>query len=114
MRRFLDGRGFLEVETPLIQESYGGASARPFTTYVNGLGETRYLQISPELYLKRLVIGGFNRVHTISKNFRNEEIDLTHNPEFTMMEAYQAYSDYNNMMELAEALISSLTAELRG
>ena len=114
MRRFLDGRGFLEVETPLIQESYGGASARPFTTYVNGLCETRYLQISPELYLKRLVIGGFNRVYTISKNFRNEEIDSTHNPEFTMMEAYQAYSDYNDMMELAEALISGLAAELRG
>jgi lysyl-tRNA synthetase class 2 len=114
MRRFLDGRGFLEVETPLIQESYGGASARPFTTYVNGLGETRYLQISPELYLKRLVIGGFNRVYTIYKNFRNEEIDSIHNPEFTMIEAYQAYADYNDMMELAESLITSLASELRG
>ncbi|MDH5201408.1 MAG: OB-fold nucleic acid binding domain-containing protein, partial [Candidatus Bathyarchaeota archaeon] len=84
MREFLAGRGFLEVETPIIQECYGGAAARPFTVHVNDLGETRYLQISPELYLKRLMVGGFNRVFTICKNFRNEEIDATHNPEFTM------------------------------
>ena len=114
VREFLTGRGFLEVETPLIQEHYGGAAARPFTTYVNDLEETRYLQISPELYLKRLVIGGFNRVFTVSKNFRNEDIDATHNPEFTMMEAYQAYADYNDMMHLTEDLISTLASEVWG
>ena len=104
VREFLDGRGFLEVDTPVIQEFYGGATARPFTTHVNYLDETRYMQISPELYLKRLVIGGLNRVYTVCKNFRNEEIDVTHNPEFSMMECYQAYADYNDIMDLTEAL----------
>ncbi len=114
MRRFLAGRGFLEVETPIIQECYGGAAARPFTVHVNDLGETRYLQISPELYLKRLMVGGFNRVFTICKNFRNEEIDATHNPEFTMMEAYEAYADYNDIMGLAQDLITTLALEAWG
>ena len=114
VRAFMDAQGFLEVETPLIQESYGGATARPFTTHVNYLGETRYLQISPELYLKRLTIGGYNRVYTICKNFRNEEIDVTHNPEFTMMECYQAYADYSDIMELTEALFSTLARDVHG
>ena len=114
LRAFLDARGFLEVETPLIQEAYGGATARPFTTRVNYLDETRYLQISPELYLKRLTIGGYNRVYTICKNFRNEEIDVTHNPEFTMMECYQAYADYTDIMELTEAMVSTLATEIHG
>jgi len=114
VRAFMDSRGFLEVETPLIQESYGGATARPFTTRVNYLDETRYLQISPELYLKRLTIGGYNRVYTICKNFRNEEIDVTHNPEFTMMECYQAYADYSDIMELTEGMISTLAMDIHG
>lgn len=114
IREFLSGRGFLEVETPLIQEYYGGATARPFTTHVNYLDETRYLQISPELYLKRLVIGGYNRVYTISKNFRNEEIDVTHNPEFTTIEVYQAYADYNDIMELTEDMFAFVTEKTLG
>jgi len=114
IREFLSGRGFLEVETPLIQEYYGGATARPFTTHVNYIDETRYLQISPELYLKRLVIGGYNRVYTISRNFRNEEIDVTHNPEFTTMEAYQAYADYNDIMELTEDMFASVAEKTLG
>ena len=104
MREFLDRQGFLEVETPLIQQIYGGASARPFKTYVNSLEEENYLSISPEIYLKRLVAGGFERVYTICKNFRNEGIDRIHNPEFTMMECYQAYADYHDMMSLTENL----------
>jgi lysyl-tRNA synthetase class 2 len=114
IREFLTRRGFLEVETPLIQEHYGGAAARPFTTHVNDLDETRFLQISPELHLKRLIVGGFNRVFTVSKNFRNEEIDATHNPEFTMMEAYQAYADYNDVMGLTEGLFTALASEVWG
>ncbi|MFO8016575.1 MAG: lysine--tRNA ligase [Candidatus Woesearchaeota archaeon] len=108
MRDFLDHEGFIEVETPLIQPIYGGASARPFKTYVNSLGEEHFLQISPELYLKRLMVGGMEKVYTISKNFRNEGIDRTHNPEFTMMECYQAYSDYNDMMRLTEDIYSHI------
>jgi len=104
VREFLDDRDFLEVDTPVIQEFYGGATARPFTTHVNYLDENRYMQISPELYLKRLVVGGLNRVYTVCKNFRNEEIDVTHNPEFSMMECYQAYADYSDMMDLTEDL----------
>jgi len=114
VREFLVGRGFVEVETPVIQESYGGATARPFTTHVNYLDETRYLQISPELYLKRLIVGGLNRVFTVCKNFRNEEIDVTHNPEFTMMECYQAYADYNNIMELTEGIFTEVAMRLHG
>ncbi len=101
-RDFLNGRGFLEVETPILQPIYGGAAARPFTTHHNVLDETLYLRISNELYLKRLIVGGIERVYEFSKDFRNEGIDRTHNPEFTMLEAYQAYADYEGMMELVE------------
>src|SRR3989344_8338498 len=114
MREFLDRQGFLEVETPLIQQIYGGASARPFKTYVNSLEEENYLSISPEIYLKRLVAGGFERVYTICKNFRNEGIDRIHNPEFTMMECYQAYADYHDMMSLTENLYAYIFDNVLG
>lgn len=110
-RDFFDQEGFLEVETPIIQPSYGGASARPFMTHINTIDEMWYLQISPELYLKRLIIGGLNRVYTICKNFRNESIDVQHNPEFTMLEAYQSYADYTDMLKLTENLIVELALE---
>jgi len=102
IREFLKSRGFMEVETPYLQTIYGGAEARPFKTHLNALDIPLYLAISPELYLKRLIVGGFERVFTIARNFRNEGIDRWHNPEFTMMEIYQAYADYNDMMELME------------
>ena len=114
MREFLDGQGFLEVETPLIQPIYGGASARPFMTQVNALREEHYLSISPEIYLKRLIAGGFERVYTICKNFRNEGIDRTHSPEFTMMECYQSYADYKDMMELTENLYAHIFMKVHG
>jgi lysyl-tRNA synthetase class 2 len=104
-REFMDGEGFLEVETPALQPLYGGASARPFVTRHNALDRTMYLRIADELYLKRLVVGGFERVYEIAKDFRNEGIDRTHNPEFTMLEFYQAFADYNDMMELVERLM---------
>ena len=94
IRRFLDGRGFLEVETPVLQPLYGGATARPFTTHHYALDMPLYLRIADELYLKRLIVGGFERVYEIGHDFRNEGIDRTHNPEFTMLEFYQAYADY--------------------
>jgi lysyl-tRNA synthetase class 2 len=112
MRKFLDERGFLEVETPILQPVYGGTAARPFTTYHNELEQTLYLRIAPELYLKRLILGGFERVYEIGKNFRNEGIDTQHNPEFTMMECYQAYADYRDMMALTEQLIYAIAEEL--
>ena len=102
MREFLEKRGFLEVETPTLQPIYGGAAAKPFTTMHNDLKMNLYLKISDELYLKRLITGGFERVYEIDKDFRNESIDTTHNPEFTMMECYAAYMDYNDVMELVE------------
>jgi lysyl-tRNA synthetase class 2 len=105
VRAFLDARGFLEVETPVLQPVYGGASARPFTTYHNALDSQLYLRIADELYLKRLVVGGLERVYEIGHDFRNEGIDRTHNPEFTMLEFYQAYADYNEMMSVVEALL---------
>ena len=114
MRSFLDGRGFLEVETPVLQPIYGGANARPFVTHHNQLGQDLYLRISDELYLKRLVIGGLDRVYEIGRNFRNEGISRKHNPEFTMMECYQAYADYQDMMELVEALLKHLAREVAG
>ncbi len=114
VRRFLDGRGFVEVEIPVLQPVYGGASARPFTTHVNALGQDYYLSISPELYLKRLIAGGFERVYTIGKNFRNEGIDKSHNPEFTMLECYAAYADYNDMMALTEELYAYVFLEVMG
>ena len=105
IREFMDGDGFLEVETPALQPLYGGASARPFVTRHNALDRTMYLRIADELYLKRLIVGGFDRVYEIAKDFRNEGIDRTHNPEFTMLEFYQAFADYNDMMDLVERLI---------
>ena len=105
MRQFLDGHGFLEVETPTLQPLYGGAAARPFTTHHHALGQTFYLRIADELYLKRLLVGGFDRVYEITKDFRNEGIDRNHSPEFTMLEFYEAYADYEQMMAMVEALI---------
>ncbi|MCD6520742.1 MAG: lysine--tRNA ligase [Anaerolineae bacterium] len=114
IRRFLDERGFLEVETPILQPIYGGAAARPFTTYHNALDRTLYLRIADELYLKRLIIGGFDKVYEIGHNFRNEGISVKHNPEFTAIEIYQAYADYNDMMRLVEELFSSVAQEVLG
>ena len=114
MRRFLDERGFLEVETPILQPLYGGAAARPFETYHHALEQPMYLRISDELYLKRLIIGGYPRVYEIGKDFRNEGLSTKHNPEFTQMECYQAYADYHDMMELAEQLIFSIAREAHG
>jgi lysyl-tRNA synthetase class 2 len=104
IREFLDSKGFLEVETPLMQPVYGGAEAKPFITHLNELDIPMYMSISPELYLKRLIVGGYEKVYTICKNFRNEGIDKSHNPEFTMLECYQAYADYNDMMNLFEEM----------
>ncbi|HEU4563226.1 MAG TPA: lysine--tRNA ligase [Gemmatimonadaceae bacterium] len=105
IRAFLDARGFLEVETPVLQPLYGGAAAKPFTTHHNALDMPLYLRIADELYLKRLVVGGFERVYEIAHNFRNEGIDRTHNPEFTMLEFYQAFADYGDMMSTVEELV---------
>ncbi len=114
IRRFLDSRDYLEVETPALQPLYGGAAARPFTTYHNALGQTFYLRIADELYLKRLIVGGFERVYEICKDFRNEGIDRNHSPEFTMLEFYEAYGDYYTMMDLVEAMIVSVTEQVHG
>ena len=111
IRRFLDGRGYLEVETPMMQSLAGGALARPFVTHHNALDLNLYLRIAPELYLKRLVVGGMERVYEINRNFRNEGISTQHNPEFTMLEFYEAYSDYRALMELTEELLSTVVAE---
>jgi lysyl-tRNA synthetase class 2 len=105
IRRYLDGLGYLEVETPVLQPQYGGAAARPFLTHHNALDMPLYLRIADELYLKRLVVGGFERVYEIGHDFRNEGIDRTHNPEFTMLEFYEAYADYTVMMSRVEALL---------
>ena len=114
VRRFLDGRGFLEVETPILQPIYGGAAARPFVTHHNALNRTLYLRIADELYLKRLIVGGFDRVYEIGHNFRNEGISTTHNPEFTVIEVYQAYADYNDIMRLVEECYSTVAREVLG
>ncbi|RMD92785.1 MAG: lysine--tRNA ligase [Calditrichaeota bacterium] len=114
IRKFLDNMGYLEVETPILQPIYGGASARPFVTHHNALDMKLYLRIADELYLKRLIVGGFDGVYEISKDFRNEGMDRFHNPEFTMMELYIAYEDYYFMMELVEKMLSSLAQELYG
>ncbi|WP_440059709.1 lysine--tRNA ligase [Thermogladius sp. 4427co] len=113
-RKFMWSKGFIEVETPVLQPIYGGAEARPFKTHVWALDTEWYLRISLELYLKRFIIGGFNKVFEIGKVFRNEDIDAQHNPEFTMMEAYQAYADYNDIMELTEELIAHLATKILG
>jgi len=114
IRRFLDERGFLEVETPMMQPIAGGAAARPFITYHNALDLKLYLRIAPELYLKRLLVGGFEKVYEINRNFRNEGISTKHNPEFTMLELYQAYADYTDMMVLTEELLSSVARTVLG
>ena len=114
IRNYLVERNFMEVETPIIQPVYGGANAEPFVTHVNDLDMDSYLRISPELYLKRLIIGGYERIFEIGKDFRNESIDTTHNPEFTMMEIYQAYADYQDMMELTEKLYEHVAVEITG
>ena len=114
IREFLDARGYLEVETPALQPLYGGAAARPFTTHHNALDMPLYLRIADELYLKRLIVGGFERVYEIAKDFRNEGIDRSHNPEFTMLEFYQAYADYEVMMEVTQDLILHAVHALHG
>ncbi len=114
MRGYLNGKGYLEVETPVLQPIYGGAAARPFTTHHNTLDTTLYLRIADELYLKRLIVGGFDGVYEISKDFRNEGMDRTHNPEFTMMELYVAYKDYAWMMELVEEMLEKIALDIHG
>ena len=113
IRQFMDGRGFLEVETPVLQPLYGGAAARPFVTHHNALDMPLYLRIADELYLKRLIVGGFERVYEIGHDFRNEGIDRTHNPEFTMLEFYEAYADYESMMDLVEQLLVHVAEAVR-
>lgn len=114
IRRFLESRGFIEVETPVLQPLYGGAAAEPFITHHNWARRDLYLRISPELYLKRLLVGGLERVFEIGKNFRNEGVSFKHSPEFTMLEAYQAFADYHDMMKLAEECWSTVAREVLG
>ena len=114
IRRYLDGQGFLEVETPMLVANAGGAAARPFETHFNALDEDFKLRISLELYLKRLIVGGMERVYEIGRVFRNEGLDTRHNPEFTLMELYQAYTDYNGMMDLTENLYRHVAQEVLG
>jgi len=114
MRRFFDSRGYVEVETPMMQQIAGGAAARPFVTHHNTLDVDLYLRIAPELYLKRLVVGGLDRVYEINRNFRNEGMSTQHNPEFTMLEFYQAYADYKDMMQLTEDLLDQVAQDVNG
>jgi lysyl-tRNA synthetase class 2 len=114
MRAFLEAADFLEVETPMMQTTPGGAIARPFTTHHNALDMNLYLRIAPELNLKRLVVGGFERVYEINRNFRNEGVSTQHNPEFTMMEAYRAYADYNDWMDMTEAMLHGMSEAILG
>lgn len=114
VRRFLDDKGFMEVETPMMQSIPGGARAKPFMTHHNALDIDLYLRVAPELYLKRLLVGGFHKVYELNRNFRNEGVSTRHNPEFTMLEVYQAFADYNDMMNLTEELISSLVKACYG
>src|SRR5216117_2863077 len=114
IREFMTDKGFLEVETPMMQPIPGGANARPFKTYHNALGMDLYLRVAPELYLKRLVVGGFERVFEINRNFRNEGISVRHNPEFTMLEFYWAYATYDDLMALTEELFVALADDLIG
>src|SRR6202023_3320804 len=113
-RRFLEDRGFLEVETPMLQAVAGGAAAQPFATHHKALNLDLYLRMRPELYLKRLLVGGFNKVFELNRNFRNEEISRKHNPEFTMLEAYWAYADFEQVAELVEELICHLAQKICG
>jgi len=114
IRNYFDTNGFIEVETPMMQVIPGGATARPFETFHNALDLPMFLRIAPELYLKRLVVGGFERVYEINRNFRNEGVSTRHNPEFTMLEFYQAYADYNDLMDITEDLLRQLATELLG
>jgi lysyl-tRNA synthetase class 2 len=114
VRRFFDDRGYLEVETPVLQPLYGGAAARPFTTHHHALDMPLYLRIADELYLKRLIVGGFERVYEIGHDFRNEGMDRTHNPEFTMLEWYEAYADYIDMLEMVQEMVSGIVEECLG
>ncbi|HUF78822.1 MAG TPA: amino acid--tRNA ligase-related protein, partial [Thermoanaerobaculia bacterium] len=114
LRRYLDQRGFLEVETPMMQPIAGGATARPFVTHHNALDVDLFLRVAPELYLKRLLVGGLHRVYEINRNFRNEGISTQHNPEFTMLELYWAYVGYEEMMALTEEMLSGLAREILG
>ena len=114
MRQFFDARGYIEVETPMMQQVAGGAAARPFRTHHNALDQDLFLRIAPELYLKRLVVGGLDRVYEINRNFRNEGVSTQHNPEFTMLEFYQAYANYWDMMQITEELVAFVAREVNG
>ncbi len=114
LRKYLDDRGYVEVETPVLNTIPGGAAARPFITHHNTLDIDMYLRIAPELYLKRLIVGGFDKVYEVGRLFRNEGMDIKHNPEFTTVELYSAYEDYNDMMDITEGLISTLAKEITG
>ncbi|HON80783.1 MAG TPA: lysine--tRNA ligase [Methanoregulaceae archaeon] len=114
LRSYLTDRDFLEFETPILQPVYGGANARPFTTYHHYLDQNLFLRIAPELYLKRLVVGGFEKVFELARNFRNEDVDTRHNPEFSMVEIYEAYRDYHDMMALTEGIITHLVRAIHG
>src|SRR5205814_2789902 len=114
LRRQLEARGFVEVETPMMQPLYGGAAARPFVTHHNTLDIDLYLRIAPELYLKRLVVGGLDRVYEINRNFRNEGLSTKHNPEFTMLEFYQSYTDYFGLIDLSANLLKLLAINCTG
>jgi lysyl-tRNA synthetase class 2 len=114
MRQFLDGRGFIEVETPVMQPSAGGALATPFITHHNTLDRDFYLRIAPELYLKRLIVGGFDKVYEIGRNFRNEGISTEHNPEFTLLETYEAYADYTDVMNMVEQMVAYVSQQVLG
>ena len=114
VRDFMNSQGYLEVETPILHPVYGGAAAKPFKTFHNDLKMELFLRISPELYLKKLIVGGFSKVYDINKNFRNESIDTTHNPEFTMLESYGAYQDYNDIMKLTENLYEYVAKKVNG
>ena len=114
MRQYFTDRDFMEVETPMLQVIPGGATARPLVTHHNALGIDMYLRIAPELFLKRLVVGGFERVFEINRNFRNEGLSTRHNPEFTMVEFYQAYADYNDLMDLTEDMLRTIAQKVLG
>ena len=114
IRQFLNQRGFLEVETPVLQPSAGGALARPFTTHHHALDQDFYLRIAPELHLKRLIIGGFDKVYELGRTFRNEGVSTKHNPEFTMLESYEAYADYNDVMSMVEEMVSEVSQQVLG
>jgi lysyl-tRNA synthetase class 2 len=114
LRRYLDERGYLEVETPILHSIAGGALAKPFRTHHSALDMPLYLRIAPELYLKRLIVGGFNRVYDLNRIFRNEGISTRHNPEFTMLEFYQAYSNYTDLMDLTEEMLTGIVEKVCG